>query len=61
MDPVELLTLSEAAELARTKEATLRWYRSNGTGPKSAIIGGRLMYRRADVLNWINAAFDAAD
>lgn len=55
---MDLLTLKEVAEMTRTKESTLRYYRTNGTGPKGAVIGGRLMYRRRDVEAWINSAFD---
>jgi DNA-binding transcriptional MerR regulator len=32
---------------------TLRYYRSNGTGPASFRLAGRVRYRRAEVLAWI--------
>lgn len=54
----DLLTISEVSEMTRIKEATLRWYRHNGTGPKSAKLGGRVMYRRADVIAWIEDQFN---
>lgn len=56
-----LLTLTEAADMLRRSPAQLRWMRHNGTGPRSAKLAGRIMYRRADVERWINEAFDAAD
>ena len=53
-----LLTLAEVAELLRKSPAQMHWMRHNGTGPKSAKIGGRVMYREQDVLDWVNQAFD---
>jgi excisionase family DNA binding protein len=53
-----LLTINEAAELLRLPVATLRHYRVMGEGgPRSARIGRRVMYRRADVLDYIESAF----
>jgi excisionase family DNA binding protein len=55
----ELLTLEEVAKLTRVPVSTLRWYRATGNGgPKSAKLGRRVMYRRADVDAWIDAAFE---
>lgn len=56
----ELLTLPEVAELLRKTEASLRWGIHAGTAPKSAILGGRRMFRRADVEAYIEAAFAEA-
>lgn len=53
----KLLTLAEVAELTRLPEATLRWFRHCGKGPKSGKLGRRVMYRQADVTEWINAQF----
>lgn len=54
----KLLTITEVAELTRLPEATLRWFRHEGTkGPKSAKLGRRVVYREADVLAWIENAF----
>ena len=54
----DLLTLQEVSEMTRIKEATLRWYRHTGTGPKSAKLGGRVMYKRADVIAWLEDQFN---
>ncbi|WP_104175523.1 AlpA family transcriptional regulator [Arthrobacter sp. Y81] len=54
-----LLTLAETAEQLRKSEAQLRWMIHAGTAPKSAKIGGRRMFRAADVEAYINAAFEA--
>lgn len=64
MEPIaapRLLTLQEAADLLRKTPAQMRWMRHNGTGPKSAKLGGRIMYRESDVLTWITAAFEGGD
>ena len=51
----ELLTITGVAELLRTPVATLRYWRHLGIGPASFRIGRRVMYRRSDVEEWINA------
>lgn len=58
--PMRLLTINEVADLLRKSTAQLRWMRHNGTGPRSAKLGGRVMYREADVFEWVNAAFEDA-
>ncbi|MFS0717575.1 helix-turn-helix domain-containing protein [Arthrobacter sp. 1P04PC] len=57
---VKLLTLSEVAEMLRKTPAQLRWMRHNGSGPHGAKLGGRVMYREQDVIDWVNAAFEDA-
>ncbi|MEW1807920.1 helix-turn-helix domain-containing protein [Pseudarthrobacter sp. NPDC080039] len=57
---MDLLTLEEVAELLRKSPAQIRWMRHNGCGPRAAKIGGRVMYRRADVVAWVEAQFAAA-
>ncbi len=55
-DPqLELLTITEAAELLRAPVATLRYWRHLGTGPRSFRLGRRVLYRRDDLHAWINA------
>lgn len=53
-----LLTLAETAERLRKSEAQLRWMIHTKTAPPSAIIGGRRMFRAADVDAWINKQFE---
>lgn len=55
----KLLTLPEVAEVTRLSEATLRWLRHNGTGPRSGKLGRRIFYREQDVIAWVTAQFDA--
>lgn len=51
------MTMDEVAEMLRKSPAQLRWMRHNGVGPNSAKLGGRIMYREQDVVDWIEAAF----
>lgn len=57
----ELLTMEELATELRRPIATLRWWRhqGGGAGPRSAKVGGRIVYRRTDVEAWIDAQFEA--
>ncbi|MGO3510120.1 MAG: helix-turn-helix domain-containing protein [Glutamicibacter arilaitensis] len=57
-DPYTLSLIEEAAEFLRVPVATLRYWRHMGTGPKSARIGGRVMYKQVDLEAWINEQFD---
>jgi len=53
----KLLRLPEVAELIGVPENTLRFWRHRGTGPKSARLGRRVVYRECDVLAWIDQQF----
>ncbi|PPH43469.1 helix-turn-helix domain-containing protein [Rathayibacter sp. AY1C9] len=55
-----LLTLPEVAFMLRKTPQALRWQMHQGTAPKSALIGGRRMFRRVDVEAYIDAAFEEA-
>ena len=57
----ELLTMEEVAAYVRRPLATVRYWRYQGTGPKSARVGGRILYRRADVEAWVDAQFAASE
>ena len=57
MATIILLTLSEVAERLRKSNAALRWQIHQGSAPRSALIGGRRMFREADVEAYIEAAF----
>lgn len=56
---ISLLTIKETAEVLRKSEAQLRWMIYSGTAPKSALIGGRRMFRLSDVEAYIEEAFNA--
>lgn len=56
----QLLTTNEAAEVLHTPAATLRWWRHQGTGPRSFRLGARrVMYKKADLLSWLQSQYDA--
>lgn len=52
-----LLTIEEVSELTRVCVATLRWMRSNRTGPISFRPARRVLYWLSDVLDWIDANY----
>jgi predicted DNA-binding transcriptional regulator AlpA len=54
----KLLTLKETAERLRKSEDSLRWMMTNKTAPQSAKIGGRWMFREADVDAFIERQFE---
>jgi predicted DNA-binding transcriptional regulator AlpA len=54
-----LLIQEEVAERVRRPIATLRFWRHKGIGPKSANVGGRVLYRESDVEQWISEKFDS--
>lgn len=53
----KLLTVPEVSEMTRIPEATLRWFRHAGRGPRSAKLGKRVVYKQSDVITWIEAQF----
>lgn len=55
LDP--LLTVPEVAERIRKTEQGLRWQIHAGHAPKSALVGGRRLFRESDVEAWIAAQF----
>lgn len=54
----KLLRLPEVAELTGLPVNTLRFWRHQGTGPKSVKLGRRIVYRECDVVAWIEEQFD---
>lgn len=56
---VRLLKIDEVSKLIGVPEATLRYWRHQGTtGPPSAKLGRRVVYREADVMAWVDAQFE---
>lgn len=56
---VSLLTMTEVSQMTGIPVNTLRYYRVLGNkGPRSALLGARVMYRESDVIAWINEQFD---
>jgi len=52
-----IVGIAEAAQRLGRPVATLYDWRYKGVGPRSAKIGGKVMYREADLEAWIEAAF----
>lgn len=52
-----LLTLEEAARRLRKSPGQLRQMIFRGKAPKSALIGGRRMFRESDIEDFIDNAF----
>lgn len=49
----KILGTAEVAEMVGVTEATLRQWRSKGTGPLSYKLGAKIAYDHADVIEWI--------
>lgn len=54
---VQLLRMDEVSAMTGIPVETLRYWRKEGRGPKSARIGRRVLYRAVDVDSWIAAQF----
>ncbi len=49
------MTTADVSHETGIPVGTLRYYRSNDTGPASFRLAGRVRYRRADVVAWVDA------
>lgn len=49
----KLLTPEELAEMLGVSPSTIRWWRSEGRGPRATKVGRLLRYDEADVRAWI--------
>ena len=52
-----LLMLTGTADYLGRPVKTLQCWRHEGRGPRSAMVGGRVVYDRADLDAWIEAEF----
>jgi predicted site-specific integrase-resolvase len=55
---IKLLTSEEAATALRVPVKTLHKWRREGTGPPGVKMGLRVVYREADLEDWVNSQFD---
>lgn len=55
-----LRTIEEVAEILRTPQATLRYWRYLNKGPRSFKIGRRVFYWRSEVYRWLRGQETAA-
>ncbi|MGO1978195.1 helix-turn-helix transcriptional regulator [Brachybacterium tyrofermentans] len=56
----KLMTKAETAEALRRTVKQLEWMQYTGNAPKSALIGGRRMFRVSDVEAWISEQFEVS-
>lgn len=56
----DYLTLPEVAERYRTSEATVRYWRHVGTGPRGVRFGTRVLYPRAEIVRFDRQLAEAA-
>lgn len=54
-DLTRLLSVDDLCELFPHKRNTFYSWRARGKGPRSLKIGGRVCYREADVIAWLEA------
>jgi Helix-turn-helix domain len=59
IDASGLLTIEEAAALAKKPVATMRYLRATGRGPRSGKLGRRVIDKRNDVIAWVESAFES--
>lgn len=50
----ELMSIKEVAALVRVPEATLRYWRHLGTGPRGFRIGRSVRYWHNEVVHWLD-------
>jgi excisionase family DNA binding protein len=56
----EYLTTAEVAELTRSPQETVRYWRHMGTGPRCFKVGRRVLYPVAEVRAWLKELEDGA-
>lgn len=56
----ELATRDQVAAYTQTSRPTLARWAAEGKGPKWVRLGGRVRYRKADVLEWVAALSEAS-
>jgi predicted DNA-binding transcriptional regulator AlpA len=54
-DEFEFLNINDAAKLLGIPVATLRWWRSKGTGPRSIKFGRHVKYPKVALRRWIQS------
>lgn len=53
-----LWTIDDVAEYLGRSRRAVEWMVYAGTGPKSALIAGRRMFRESDIEAWIDEQFE---
>jgi len=58
-DGDQLMVIEEVSKLTRLTVPTLRYLRHKGEGPRGFRLSKRLVYKRSDVLAWIDQQYEA--
>lgn len=54
----KLYFTEEVADMLRKSYGSMRFMIHKGTAPRSALIGGRRMFRESDIQAWLNEQFE---
>jgi len=54
---MDYMTTAEVADVCRTSPETVRYWRYVDAGPRSFKVGRRVLYRRADVDEWLERQY----
>jgi excisionase family DNA binding protein len=57
---LEYLNTKEVAELARTTDSTVRYWRHIGYGPQGFVVGRRVLYKATEVHAWLEKLYAEA-
>lgn len=60
MTETDYIDAQETADLIRRPASTLAYWRHRGEGPRYAKVGRRVLYRRSDVLAWLESQFEGS-
>lgn len=61
MSTLDLVTVDEVAAMLGKTPASIRWMIHNSQLPTGAKIGGRRMWKRAQIVAWVDAQFEPND
>lgn len=53
-----LVSVKEFAEWTGKSEGSVHWMLHTGTAPRSALIGGRRMFKESDCIKWLDERFE---
>jgi len=53
----DLMTVTEVADMCRTTAHTVYYWLQTGKGPRSMKVGRKRLYRREDVVAWLESQY----
>ncbi|MFC6715097.1 helix-turn-helix transcriptional regulator [Branchiibius cervicis] len=57
---LDLVTVDDVAAMLGKSPSSVRWMRHIGELPEPAKIGGRVVWRRQQIIDWVNSLFPDA-